>query len=366
MDNKDQRAAAAKWRPKSAKAPEAVAEVLAPVSTADMTAPAAPNSSGGRTRKADARTFGQDLMRGEYTVGKATGAIAGAKVGSGKNAFMFKTAEGYKSGTDINKQTASLEGGTTFGLTAHPYDASSDTEATPAQSGTSIFDPVLCELSYRWFSPKGGVVLDPFAGGSVRGIVASKMGRQYVGVDLNARQIAANEKQADDLCAEGEVRPVWLVGDSRNVVEMVGDVRADFVFSCPPYADLERYSDDPNDLSVLGYDEFLVAYNEIVIAVCSLLKPNRFASFVVGDVRDKNGMYYGFPWHTIAAFENAGLRLYNEAVLVTAVGSLPVRATRQFDAARKLGKTHQNCFVFVKGDPKKATQAIIESERAAV
>jgi hypothetical protein len=45
-----------------------------------------------------------------------------------------------------------------------------------SESGTSIFDPVLCELAYAWFSPPGGIVLDPFAGGSVRGMVASKLG----------------------------------------------------------------------------------------------------------------------------------------------------------------------------------------------
>ena len=46
---------------------------------------------------------------------------------------------------------------------------------------TSIFDPVLCELAYRWFSPAGGQVVDPFAGGSVRGIVAGALGRHYWG-----------------------------------------------------------------------------------------------------------------------------------------------------------------------------------------
>ncbi len=31
-------------------------------------------------------------------------------------------------------------------------------------AGGSIFDPVLCELAYRWFCPAGGTVLDCFAG----------------------------------------------------------------------------------------------------------------------------------------------------------------------------------------------------------
>ena len=82
-----------------------------------------------------------------------------------------------------------------------------------------------------------------------------------------------------------------------------------------------------------------------------------FAVFVVGDVRDKDGFYYGFPWHTVDAFQRAGLRYYNESILVTSVGSLPVRVGKQFLAGRKLGKTHQNMFVFVKGDGRKAAQA---------
>jgi len=33
------------------------------------------------------------------------------------------------------------------------------------ETGTSIFDPVLCELCYKWFCPQNGKVLDVFAGG---------------------------------------------------------------------------------------------------------------------------------------------------------------------------------------------------------
>jgi hypothetical protein len=67
----------------------------------------------------------------------------------------------------------------------------------PTASGTSIFDPVLCEIAYRWFCPPGGTVLDPFAGGSVRGIVTARLGRPYVGIELRAEQVAANQAQAD-------------------------------------------------------------------------------------------------------------------------------------------------------------------------
>lgn len=231
-------------------------------------------------------------------------------------------------------------------------------EANPEvyiQSGTSIFDPTLCELAYSWFSPQSGTVIDPFAGGSVRGIVASRLGRQYIGVELREEQVAANRMQGDDLCAD--LPPVWHTGDSRNIDKICSDVDADFVFSCPPYADLEVYSDNPKDLSTMKYEDFKPAYFEIIAKACSRLKEDRFACFVVGDVRDKKGNYYNFVGDTVEAFKAAGLHFYNEAILVNSAGSTAMRAGKQFTSSRKLGKTHQNVLVFVKGDGKRATQA---------
>lgn len=233
------------------------------------------------------------------------------------------------------------------------YGAGQETEAG---SGTSIFDPVLCEIAYRWFSPPSGVILDPFSGGSVRGIVASKLGRQYIGVDLSERQIEANRAQALNLCANCDTAPMWVVGDSRNIDKLAEGVRADMVFSCPPYADLEVYSDDPKDLSVMDYPDFVTAYREIISKACAMLADDSFAVFVVGEVRGKNGNYINFVGDTVTAFMDAGLNYYNEAILVTAVGSLPIRVGRQFSASRKLGKTHQNILVFVKGDGKRAAE----------
>jgi len=225
------------------------------------------------------------------------------------------------------------------------------------QNGTSIFDPVLCELAYIWFSPVGGLILDPFAGGSVRGIVASKLKRQYIGHELRQEQVDANRAQGSEICIDDEFPPAWICGDSRNIDSTCADVQADMVFSCPPYADLEVYSNDPKDLSTLAYQEFKTAYFEIIKKTCKLLKNDRFACFVVGEVRDKKGNYYNFIGDTVQAFKDAGLEYYNEAILITAVGSLPIRAGKQFSASRKLGKTHQNVLVFVKGNGKKAAQA---------
>lgn len=223
-------------------------------------------------------------------------------------------------------------------------------------SGGSIFDPVVCELAYRWFCPPGGLILDPFAGGSVRGIVAALLGYRYHGIELRPEQVAANEAQRDAILAGAEPAPAWVCADARDALPDAPE--ADFVFTCPPYGDLERYSDDPSDLSALSHADFSAAYREIIAAALARLRPNRFAGIVVGEYRDRaTGLYRGFVPYTWAAFAAAGAGYYNEAALITPAGSLPVRVGKQFAAGRKLGKSHQQLLVFVKGDPRAAARA---------
>lgn len=409
----------------------------------------------------------------------------------------------------------------------------------------SIFDPLLCELAYRWFCPKGGQVVDSFAGGSVRGIVATLLGYKYWGCDLRQKQITANYEQASTICPEtdvetknglvkvnvsgkmlrqkfhpceenfikevckgrccqgtdkivvtvhpseeewitklgaevkdglivadkrglcpfksddglctihGDDKPFgckaspftlnkndtlivrnryrmlkcykcegsapayeahqwsleqifgvdetarivslvqqgddkipafipldhynmlrendnikhgrsvqntsknlnWVCGDS--AVELDKAPKADFIFSCPPYGNLEKYSDDPNDISNMSHEDFIEVYRTIIKKSIDTLKDNRFACFVVGDFRGKDGYYKNFVANTIEAFVDAGAPLYNEAILVTPTGSASIRVTKQFNSGRKLCKLHQNVLVFCKGDPKKAAKACI-------
>jgi DNA modification methylase len=210
---------------------------------------------------------------------------------------------------------------------------------------TSIFDPALCEVLYHWFVPDGGKILDPFAGGSVRGIVANKLGYKYTGIDIRPEQIESNREQGLEIL-ETNNQPNWYVGDSNIVLnDMTGPF--DFVFSCPPYADLEVYSDLDGDISNMKYNDFLIAYREIIDKSCRLLADGGFACFVVGEVRDRRGNYIGFVPDTIAAFRDAGLDFYNEAILLNAIASASIRANGNMKS-KKLVKVHQNVLIFRK------------------
>jgi len=249
-----------------------------------------------------------------------------------------RTAKVYNLGLDANKENGW---------------AIEDTKG----SGTSVFDPLLCELVYRWFCPEGGQIVDPFAGGSVRGLVASMLGRDYWGSDLSGVQLEANRGQAEEVLYDGCPTPVWVHGDSEEAVKH--SPQADLIFSCPPYGDLEVYSDDKADLSNMRWSDFLLKYATIINNSVSRLKDDGFACFVVGDFRDsKTGMYRNFVSETIAAFHDAGAYLYNEAILLTSIGTAMMRAGKQFSASRKFVKVHQNVLVFCKGSPKGACASL--------
>lgn len=211
---------------------------------------------------------------------------------------------------------------------------------------TSIFDPALCEVLYHWFCKEGGTILDPFAGGSVRGIVANYLGYKYTGIDIRPEQIKSNQEQGVDILKEDN-QPLWLVGDSNLVLDSINE-EFDFVFSCPPYADLEVYSDLEGDISNMDYKEFMIAYDSIIKKSCKKLKKGGYACFVVGEVRDKKGNYISFVPDTIQSFIKAGLKYYNEGILLNAIASASMRADRQFSAAQKLVKVHQNVLIFKK------------------
>lgn len=212
-------------------------------------------------------------------------------------------------------------------------------------SYVSIFDPALCEVLYKWFCDENGSILDPFAGGSVRGIVANKLGYKYTGIDIRQEQIDSNREQGLNIL-EVDNQPNWYCGDSNEVLEGFNK-EFDFVFSCPPYADLEVYSDLEGDISNKPYKEFLRLYESIIEKSCKLLKADGLACFVVGEVRDKKGNYIGFVPDTIKAFEKCGMKFYNEAILLNAIASASMRANGNMKS-KKLVKVHQNILVFKK------------------
>lgn len=228
-----------------------------------------------------------------------------------------------------------------------------DKHRPPQQhNGTSIFNPVLCEVLVKWFSLPGMTIFDPFAGGVTRGAVSCILNRQYVGIDLSKTQVEANYTWLSNFEDRYTLKyePIWACGDSCKVEFP----NADMILTCPPYFNLERYSDDPDDLSNLNtYQDFLNKYTNILRKCYNILEKDSFAVIVVSDIRDRaTTEYYGFIADTTKIMQSIGFKFYNEIILYNQTGNLAITSGNYLDKARKVGRQHQNILVFYKGDTK--------------
>lgn len=223
---------------------------------------------------------------------------------------------------------------------------------SPGAGMISTFDPFLCELMIKWFSQEGDTILDPFAGGIVRGGVASFLNRAYIGIDISAKQIEHNESRWSEISQKYTIKyaPSYKLCDSNEYLDNVmGAFSVDMVLTCPPYYNLERYTDMPEDLSnSKSYNAFINSYKEILCKCAQLLKSGGYMVLVVEEIRDKDGNMYGFVPDTVKVCQNAGLKYYNELILMNPIASLGIRSTKYFEASRKVGRHHQNVLVFKK------------------
>lgn len=219
-------------------------------------------------------------------------------------------------------------------------------------NGTSIFDPVLCEVMYKWFSKEGDIVMDRFCGGSVRGIVAGKLNRRYIGVDIREEQLKENREQS---------KRFGLNNEYYNT-DKIPNTKYDFFFTCPPYFNLEKYSELEEDLSNMSEDKWWLNYEDIIKNSISNLNDNRFGVIVIGDVRRNDGSYMKLPQRTIDIMERCGMKYYNELILLQEPATAAMRANGYMDSSRKIAKCHQNVLVFVKGDEIKGTERLGEVE----
>ena len=216
------------------------------------------------------------------------------------------------------------------------------------KTGTSIMNAVVCELINRWFLPldQKSKTFDCFAGDTAFGFVSSYLGNQFTGIELRQQQVNFNQSRVDEYGLDAH----YIQDDGQNVAEHLEPESQDLLFSCPPYFDLEVYSDDPNDASNQdSYADFLKILDNAFTSAVTRLKENRFACIVVGDIRDKKGYYYGFVNDIISIFQKSGMHFYNDIILQTPVGTGALRA-RQNMKNRKVVKIHQNLLVFYKGD----------------
>ena len=209
---------------------------------------------------------------------------------------------------------------------------------------TSMFDPVLVELMYKWFCPSGGHILDPFGGEQTKGVLAGLMGYKYTGVEIRQEQVDVNNRHVAQF---SDVK--YICGDSTKMLEYELPTDYDMCLTSPPYFNLEEYS--KSDMSSAeSYRKFMFDLTSVMYQCYKLLKNDTFTVIKVGEIRDnKTGEMRGFVPDVISMMRNIGWHYYNEIILINQSGTAAIRSAGNMKS-RKIVKCHQNVLVFYKGD----------------
>ncbi len=184
----------------------------------------------------------------------------------------------------------------------------------------------LVQLLLAEFTREGDVVLDPFAGFGTTLVVAERMGRVPVGLELDPRVAA----YARSLLR----RPEALIeGDARRLRDY-GLPRFDFSFTSPPFMCRGDVEDPLAAYAVpgAGYEAYLRGLQDIYRQVRGFMKPDARVVLEVMNLKRPEGV-------TTLAFDAAAavgevLRFEGEIVILSG----------------GYGYDHSYCLVFTKGD----------------
>lgn len=215
----------------------------------------------------------------------------------------------------------------------------------------AVFDPFLLEVLADWYCPLNGSIIDPFNGSHVSGCLFQKLGYKYTGIDVRQKIIDQNLEKVSKIIPDNP--PRYLCGDSNVVLDDLIFDEFDLFNSCPPYANLVKYSKNnpiKGDISLLDYDDFIEVYRSIIKKCCYLLKRSCYATITIGQVRDKKtGELLPFKEDTIKAFKDVKMMHWNEAQLIGSAGSAAMRAKGTFERGMgKLVNVHQTVLIFKK------------------
>lgn len=206
----------------------------------------------------------------------------------------------------------------------------------------SVFPAPLVEWVLLRYAPPGARILDAFAGGPPRAVVAAIMGYQYVGFEIRQEQIDENMATLAELRLSGSR---FILGDGCKLGRDAG--LFDMALTCPPYWNLEKYSDLTADLSnAKTYNDFDFAMLRCARAHRKHMKPGAFVCIVVGPFRDKKtGELIDFPAHTVENFQAAGFIYWQQVILSKNFASAAKRSTNSWKG-HKLVPCHEFLQVF--------------------
>jgi len=209
----------------------------------------------------------------------------------------------------------------------------------------SIFNPSVAEWILNCFALGKSRCFDPFAGGGTRAIMAARAGLAYTGIELRRKEARAALARCKRLGVADRVR--IRVADAQDCSHVIESASCDFLLTCPPYWNLERYKGGASDLSMCStYEGYLAGIRRVVAETFRILAPGAVSCWVVGLHRNPSGSLKGIHHDIAAIHTDLGFR-FREEIILAHRNNGAVRRVGNFDKGKRLlVRTHEYVLIF--------------------
>lgn len=180
------------------------------------------------------------------------------------------------------------------------------------------FVPQIPNQILRRFTKQGEVVVDLFSGMGTTLIECRRLGRHGIGVELNPEVARRSESRIDQAENVLDITTKILVADAtteatrelaRTELRRLGRERCDCLIMHPPYHNIIKFSDHPDDLSnSVDTRDFLARFERAVSNAFELLERHRFMALVIGDIY-ANSEWVPLGFECMDACRRAGFQL---------------------------------------------------------
>lgn len=165
------------------------------------------------------------------------------------------------------------------------------------------FAPQIPDHLIRRYTEEGDIVLEPFAGSGTTLYECERLKRNYIGFDINhdiIEHVKSKMTDCEDIQFDIHECDITLSEEADKKIneslKRMGKQRVDFVLSHPPYWDILKFTDLPNDLSnISDLKEFLGKFIISMQNSIKYLSSGKHFAVVVGDLyRDSEVVPLGF------------------------------------------------------------------------